>query len=70
MFKVNKTPERRHWRLFVVNFEHIVDFEQVNVDWVVPPNIFVVKISSMSIKIWISTIFSNDLNVIPALLII
>ena len=43
-----KTPERRHWRrrrsaVFIVNFEHIlhffssvsiVDFEQVNVRWV------------------------------------
>ena len=42
-----KTPERRHWRrwrrsgVFIVNYEHItcssvsiVNFEQVNADWV------------------------------------
>ena len=45
-----KTPERRRWRLgvFVVTFEHIlhvflvlsfVDFEQVNVNWVVSLNL-------------------------------
>ena len=48
MFKVNnKTPKRPQWRrsgVFIVNFEHIftlfpsvsiVDFEQVNVGWVI-----------------------------------
>ena len=45
MFKVKTTkiPERRHWRcsgVFIVNFEYIshfasiVNFEQVNTDWV------------------------------------